>query len=115
MNPTKVLEAELRELEDERDGLRILMNAKSMDCHVYNTVQQVLEQNRSRMNTIAYELSQVNLQDQTRRLIDMQTAWIPATQTKQCPACGMALRTRTVGRSKYCAYCGCYIPKILYD
>lgn len=32
-----------------------------------------------------------------------------------CISCGSPLKIKTLGRRKFCAHCGCYLPEIIYS
>jgi len=94
MNVASSYVNQLRELQDERDGLLTLLEYQAGSDAVQAAMREALDLNIER----------------TKRLLNMQ-----ADCAKECPACKRSLRTNTRGRGKYCAYCGCYIPQILFD
>lgn len=40
---------------------------------------------------------------------------LQSIQTATCFSCGSPLAIKNSGRRQYCATCGCYLPKIIYD
>ena len=39
----------------------------------------------------------------------------PVVERQKCLACGALLSVNIVGRDRFCAVCGCYLPRVTYD
>lgn len=39
----------------------------------------------------------------------------PVVERPKCLACGAPLSVNIIGRDRFCAVCGCYLPRVTYD